>query len=157
GGRRARHRGTRPVEVRRGSDRGPADPGQPADPYQDAGGGAFRLLHRAGAHRRIPGLGGADVTAKWSALKLIAERAKETGARGVNARELESLSAVVEDLVRDGVLVREQQELWFSHEALFDQVIARSWAESKRPLVAALLATDQDLSHRSLVRQVLTY
>jgi hypothetical protein len=102
-------------------------------------------------------LGGADVTAKWSALKLIAERVKETGARGIDARELESLSAVVEDLVRDGVLVREQQELWFSHEALFDQVIARSWAESERPLVSALLATDQDLSHRSLVRQVLTY
>jgi hypothetical protein len=102
-------------------------------------------------------LGGADVTAKWSVLKLIAERVKETGARGIDSRELESLSAVVEDLVRDGVLVREQQELWFSHEALFDQVIARSWAESERPLVSALLATDQDLSHRSLVRQVLTY
>ncbi|MFD0782713.1 hypothetical protein ACFQZ8_02055 [Micromonospora azadirachtae] len=97
------------------------------------------------------------MTAKWTALKLIAERAKETGARGVDARELESLSVVVEDLVRDGVLVREQQELRFSHEALFDQVIARSWAESDRPLVSALLATDQDLSHRSLVRQVLTY
>ena len=97
------------------------------------------------------------MTAKWTALKLIAERAKETGARGVDARELESLSAVVGELVRDGVLVREQQQLRFSHEALFDQVIARSWAESERPLVSALLATNQDLSHRSLVRQVLTY
>jgi hypothetical protein len=97
------------------------------------------------------------MTSKWAALKLIAERAKQTGARGIDERELESMSAVVEDLVRDGVLVREQQELRFSHEALFDQVIARSWAESEQPLVSALLATDQDLSHRSLVRQVLTY
>ncbi|MEU5872563.1 hypothetical protein AB0A73_13525 [Glycomyces sp. NPDC047369] len=97
------------------------------------------------------------MTAKWTALKLIAERTKETGARGIDSRELESLSMAVEDLVRDGVLIWDQQELRFSHEALFDQVIARSWAESERPLVSALLATDQDLSHRSLVRQVLTY
>ncbi|GIJ56215.1 hypothetical protein [Virgisporangium aurantiacum] len=97
------------------------------------------------------------MTAKWSALKLIAERAKETGAHGVDAREVESLSAVVEELVRDGVLVRERNDLRFSHEALFDQVIARSWAESERPLASALLDTNQDLSHRSLVRQVLIY
>ncbi|MDI5936869.1 hypothetical protein QLR68_01290 [Micromonospora sp. DH15] len=97
------------------------------------------------------------MTVKWTALKLIAERAKETGARGVDVRELEALSAVVEDLVRDGVLTQDRREIRFSHEALFDQVIARSWAESDLPLVSVLLATDQDLSHRSLVRQVLTY
>ncbi|NMO57777.1 hypothetical protein HH310_42275 [Actinoplanes sp. TBRC 11911] len=97
------------------------------------------------------------MTVKWTTLKLIAERAKETGARGVDVRELEAMSAVVEDLVRDGVLIQDQREIRFSHEALFDQVIARSWAESDLPLESVLLATDQDLSHRSLVRQVLTY
>jgi hypothetical protein len=56
-----------------------------------------------------------------------------------------------------GALVEVEGHVRFFHDTLFDFVFARAFAEAGRSLVATLHADSQDLTARSMVRQVLEY
>jgi hypothetical protein len=95
---------------------------------------------------------------KWDTLAAVARYIEAHGKRSVPIENLDSeLRPLVSELVEAGALVEDAGNIGFFHDTLYDYVLAKLWADSSIDLATSLGATDQDLSHRSLVRQVLTY
>jgi len=60
-------------------------------------------------------------------------------------------------LVSEGILLPDGKRVTFFHQTFFDFVMARHCVQRGESLTARLLATDQGLFHRPMVRQVLEY
>jgi hypothetical protein len=65
------------------------------------------------------------------------------------------LAADADALISEHVLVRDGNQIAFSHEAFFDYAFARQWARRSQALVEFLIAGGQELFRRSQVRQIL--
>ncbi|MGW4220681.1 hypothetical protein ACWEJZ_27155 [Streptomyces bacillaris] len=62
-----------------------------------------------------------------------------------------------EVLISENVLVEDNREAAFFHEAFFDYAFARGWLERDESLVEFLTAGEQELFRRSQVRQILNH
>lgn len=64
-------------------------------------------------------------------------------------------SGAADILSSEGLIVPSRGRINFFHESFFDYIYARAFAQSQRPIVSLLLASEQHLFRRTQVRQIL--